>query len=72
MEVMIMKNLGHVKVLNRWEFEKVGLDYATTIDGFYIKWNEETQTGAYEYKGDLQLIHNWDELDEMMQLFPIY
>lgn len=74
MEVMIMKNLGHVKALNRWEFEMVGKnEYATVIDGLKIMWNEETQSGAYTNQScELELIHNWNELDDIMELTSIY
>lgn len=62
-----------LKALERWEFEEVGKnEYATKIDNLVIQWNVQYQFGAYLIDGDLELIHNWDELDDLIQQTAIY
>ena len=62
-----------LRALKRWEFEEVGKnEYATRTEGVLIQWNVQQQFGAYTFEGDLTLIHNWDELDSLMEQMEIY
>lgn len=62
-----------LRALNRWEFEECGKDeYSIRIDNLFIQWNVQCQFGAYLIDGSLELIHNWDELDELIQQTAIY
>lgn len=69
-----MKYDYQVKALNRWEFNP-GLrnyEWTTTIDGLNIVWDVKLQMGAYVIDDMLTLIHNWDELDSLMEQTVIY
>ena len=68
-----MENM-QLKALKRWEFSYDGdFDvYRGENEGVKITWSVTKQFGACYFDEMVTLINNWDELDEMMQLFPIY
>lgn len=69
-----MKHDYQLRALERWEFNP-GLrnyEWTITIDNLYIVWDVKHQMGAYVIDDELTLIHNWDELDNLMQQTAIY
>ena len=69
-EVRLMQK----RALKRWEFECEQNDvYKAIIDNISIVWNIKHQIGAYTIDNDeLNLLLNWDMLDELMQQTSIY
>lgn len=62
------------RALKRWEFEfrPDENDYYMRIDNLAICWNVENQVGAYIIDGQMSLLLDWDMLDDIMQMLPIY
>lgn len=62
-----------LRALYRWEFEIIedGVWY-TKIDNLEIHWSQKHQFGAYVIDHSLKFLHSWEELDELMQLTPVY
>lgn len=63
-----------LRALKRWEFTRLeeNGEWWFYDDDLEIQWNMEQQFGAYTLDRELYLIHNWDELDSIMQQTSIY
>lgn len=62
-----------LRALKRWEFEKLhNGEYHIVINNLEVQWCLSYQCGAYIIDGVLTLLHNWDELDDIMQQTEIY
>lgn len=71
-----MANISNEEVANRvealfkWQFkarDKFCIEWEAKVDGVYVIWNRKTDTGAYTIDGDLQLIHDWNGLESLME-----
>lgn len=64
---------AELRALNRWEFEKLpNGEYHTVIDNIEIQWNVNHHHGVAIIDGQIQLLHNFYELDDIMEQTPIY
>ena len=63
-----------LRALRRWEFEyePSKRSYYAEIDDLKICWSIENQTGAYYFNGELCLIKDWENLDDIMSNTEIY
>ena len=62
-----------LRALYRWEFEILeNGEWYTHIDNLEIQWSVKHQHGACVIDGELNLIHNWETLDSLMEQTKIY
>lgn len=63
--------VNHIHQLIDWGFKTVkgpnGTDHQLTHDDLIVKFNVDTNTGAYLIDGELTLIYEWDELENLME-----
>ena len=61
------------RALERWEFTKLpNGEYHTVIDDLEIQWSILHQHGVCIIDGDITLLHNFMELDDLMEQTKIY
>ena len=62
-----------LRALNRWEFE-VNDDgiYIMEVNNLKVAWSMEGQCGAYTIDGELALLKDWEELDNLMEQMEFY